>query len=70
MNNYKARIEMLQESHKHLDRKCTDLEKKKGSALELKELKKQKLNLRDQIAELKRQQQDEAHNQSAFKGSA
>lgn len=59
MENYKARIEMLQESHKHLDRRCTDLEKKKGSALELKQLKKQKLQLRDQIAELKRQQQEE-----------
>lgn len=59
MENYKARIEVLQESHKHLDRRCTDLEKKKGSALELKQLKKQKLQLRDQIAELKRQQQEE-----------
>ena len=55
MENYKARIEHLQETHKYLDRQCTDIEKKLTRPMgELRELKKQKLKVRDQIEELRR----------------
>ena len=33
MKNYQARIEMLQETHKYLDRQCTDLQKKNGNSI-------------------------------------
>ena len=59
MKNYQARIEMLQETHKYLDRQCTDLQKKNASSKELIELKKKKLQIRDQIQELKRLQNEE-----------
>ena len=60
--DFKKRIAVLQDSHKHLDRRCTDLEKKLNKDLisnELKELKKQKLKLRDQIEELRKLQDEE-----------
>ena len=59
MKNYQARIEMLQETHKYLDRQCTDLQKKNASSKELIKLKKKKLQIRDQIQELKRLQNEE-----------
>ena len=58
MKNYQARIEMLQETHKYLDRQCTDLQKKNASSKELIKLKKKKLQIRDQIQELKRLQNE------------
>lgn len=59
MKNYQARIEMLQETHKYLDRQCTDLQKKNANSKELTELKKKKLQIKDQIQELKRLQSEE-----------
>ena len=59
--SYKSRIETLQETHKYLDRQCTDIEKKLTRPMgELRELKKQKLKVRDQIEELRRKQDEEA----------
>ena len=59
--SYKSRIETLQETHKYLDRQCTDIEKKLTRPVgELRKLKKQKLQVRDQIEELRRKQDEEA----------
>ncbi|MDB4378417.1 DUF465 domain-containing protein [bacterium] len=59
--SYKSRIETLQETHKYLDRQCTDAEKKLTRPTgELRKLKKQKLQVRDQIEELRRKQDEEA----------
>jgi hypothetical protein len=59
--SYKSRIETLQETHKYLDRQCTDIEKKLTRPTgELRKLKKQKLQVRDQIEELRRKQDEEA----------
>lgn len=58
--SYKSRIETLQETHKYLDRQCTDIEKKLTRPTgELRKLKKQKLQVRDQIEELRRKQDEE-----------
>jgi len=64
--NYTQRIELLQETHKKLDRECTDLEKKLAGGLssenhtKLLTLKKQKLQLKDQIEQLRKLQHEES----------
>jgi hypothetical protein len=54
--SYKSRIETLQETHKYLDRQCTDIEKKLTRPMgELRTLKKKKLAVRDQIKHIQLQ---------------
>ncbi|MGZ0190701.1 MAG: DUF465 domain-containing protein [Alphaproteobacteria bacterium] len=53
------RLERLENQHKDLDRKCTDAEKKLTRPIgELRELKKQKLIVKDQIKNLKAELND------------
>ena len=54
------KLEKLQEEHKQLDRKCTDIEKKLTRPMgELRTLKKKKLAVRDQIKHIQLQIADE-----------
>jgi hypothetical protein len=63
------RIEFLQETHKHLDRQCTDLESKLAGCYndeqheELATLKKKKLQVKDQIEQLRKLQNEESLQQ-------
>lgn len=56
-----SRMEVLQETHRDIDRQCTDLEKKLAGGLSnenhnlLVELKKKKLLIKDQIEALRKQ---------------
>lgn len=64
--NYTKRIEHLQETHKVLDRRATDLEKQMASVIasdnheELRTIKKQKLQIKDQIEQLRKLQNEES----------
>lgn len=54
------KLEALQEKHKVLDRQCTDVEKKLTRPVgELRELKKEKLAVKDQINYIKAQLESE-----------
>lgn len=67
--NYSKRIELLQETHKMLDRQCTDLEKHLAGCYndeyhdDLATLKKKKLQVKDQIEQLRKLQNEESLQQ-------
>ena len=67
--DYIERIEVLQETHKQLDRQCTDLEKHLAGCYndnkheELISLKKKKLQVKDEIESLRKQNETSLQQQ-------
>lgn len=53
---YRNRISFLQETHRRLDRQISQLEENKASAEDITNLKKKKLDIKDEISRLNRLQ--------------
>lgn len=53
---YRNRISFLQETHRRLDRQISQLEEAKASAEDITNLKKKKLDIKDEISRLTRLQ--------------
>ena len=53
---YRNRISFLQETHRRLDRQISQLEEAKASAEDITNLKKKKLDIKDEISRLSRLQ--------------
>lgn len=64
--SYHKRINSLNETHRLLDKQITDLEKVHGDPQKISELKKQKLQYKDEIVRLTRLQWEEDHERVHF----
>ena len=64
--SYHKRIDSLTESHRLLDKQIVELEKVNGDHQKISELKKQKLQYKDEITRLTRLQWEEDHESVHF----
>lgn len=63
---YKARIRMLEDLHRQIDQQIIELEKQKADDLKISELKKKKLQYRDELSRLNKLQWEEDHERVHF----
>ena len=64
--SYHRKIESLTETHRLLDKQIADLEKAHGDTQKISELKKQKLQYKDEITRLTKLQWEEDHERVHF----
>ena len=63
---YKTRIKILEESHRLIDQQIIELEKNKADEMKINEMKKKKLQYRDELSKLNRLQWEEDHERVNF----
>ena len=63
---YKARIKILEEMHRQVDQQIIELEKQKADDLKISEMKKKKLQYRDELSRLTKLQWEEDHERVNF----
>jgi uncharacterized protein YdcH (DUF465 family) len=64
--SYHKRIDSLNEAHRLLDKQIIELEKVNGDSQKISELKKQKLQYKDEITRLTKLQWEEDHERVHF----
>lgn len=63
---YRKRIDTLTETHRLLDQQISQMEKNGADAMKIAELKKKKLQYRDELSRLTKLQWDHDHNTVDF----